>query len=70
MRFAGVDLATAVAMATHNPARLLGRPANHLLPGDPADLTFFDVRDGTDGGAAVLDVRATFAYGEQVYAVA
>ena len=41
MRFAGVDLATAIHMASQLPNRLLGRPLNGLLPGDPADLVAF-----------------------------
>ena len=67
MRFAGVDLATAVEMATSTPARLLGQPANRLQPGDAADLTLFDLDPGADDRPARLDVRATVAAGEIVY---
>ncbi|HVX16002.1 MAG TPA: amidohydrolase family protein [Pirellulales bacterium] len=60
MRFAGVDLASAVAMATAQPAQLLGRPVPGLRPGDPADLVLFRL-DGQ------LLVRATILAGEVVY---
>ncbi len=46
MHFAGVDLATAVRMATDNPARLLGLHPGGLQPGDPADLVLFDLLAG------------------------
>ena len=61
MHFAGVDLATAVDMATHNPLLLLNRAPGQLRPGDPADLVLFDLSDGT------LDVRATIADGTLVF---
>ncbi len=42
--YAGVDLATAVSMATVNPARLLGLPEPSLRPGAAADLVLFGWR--------------------------
>jgi N-acetylglucosamine-6-phosphate deacetylase len=63
MRFAGVDLATAVKMAIHHPARLLGRKPVDLQPNDAADLTLFDVADGVEGRASRLEIRATLAGG-------
>jgi N-acetylglucosamine-6-phosphate deacetylase len=62
MRFAGVDLATAVHMASHHPARLLGRKPVELQPGSPADLTLFDLAPEAAGGGLV--VRATVSGGQ------
>ena len=64
MRFAGIDLATAVSMATAHPNQLLGRPAGTLRPGDPADLVLFDLHPASEGSFAV---RATILGGEVVY---
>ncbi|REK13034.1 MAG: N-acetylglucosamine-6-phosphate deacetylase [Planctomycetota bacterium] len=66
MRFAGVDLATAVHMASHHPARLLGMPTVDLLPGDAADAVLFDLPLGADGAPTALVVRATLQGGELV----
>jgi N-acetylglucosamine-6-phosphate deacetylase len=63
MRFAGVDLATAVAMASQHPARLLGRKPVELQPGDAADVTLFDLADGPEGSASRLVIRATVTGG-------
>ena len=65
MRFAGLDLATAIRLASHQPAALLGRPVSDLRPGDAADLVLFDVSrsDGT-GQPDAFCVRATVAGGE------
>lgn len=67
MRFAGVDLATAVEMATGNPARLLGRRASSLRPGQRADLVLFDLAFGPDGLPTELTVRATLLGGEVAF---
>lgn len=64
MRFAGVDLPTAVAMATTHPNRLLSRPPGTLRPGDVADLVLFDL---TNDAAPRLEVRATLLAGKLVY---
>ncbi len=58
MEFAGVGLADAVAMATANPARVLGLPPPRLEPGEPADLVLFDL----DGG---FRVRRTIVSGDE-----
>ena len=68
MRFAGVDLATAMRMAACNPARLLGIPPGGLEPGDPADLVQFNLAPRADGELGhSFDVRATVFDGEQIY---
>jgi N-acetylglucosamine-6-phosphate deacetylase len=67
MRFAGVDLATAVDMASRHPAELLGLRPGQLQAGDPADLVLFDLRDSSDGRLARLEIRATVCQGERVY---
>lgn len=64
MRFAGIDLATAIEMVTTNPARLLSTTAGSLRPGDPADLVLFDL---PAEASAPLDVRATLADGRVVF---
>jgi len=69
MRFANVDLATAVAMASSHPSELLGRPAGTLRPGGAADLVLFDLDAARNEGASSqgLIVRATLAAGELVH---
>jgi N-acetylglucosamine-6-phosphate deacetylase len=67
MRFAGVDLTTAVDMASTYPARLLGRPCGGLRPGDLADLVLF--RPACKPGAG-LEIVATIARGEVVHGAA
>jgi N-acetylglucosamine-6-phosphate deacetylase len=67
MRFAGVDLATAIDMASNQPARLLGRKANRLAPGDPADLVLFDLNLESESIPVRLTVRSTIAHGELVH---
>lgn len=64
MRFAGVDLAMAVSMASHHPCRLLGLPENHLLPGDAADAVLFDLEHSATGQVIGLSVRATLTSGD------
>jgi len=66
MRFAGVNLETAVHMASTYPARLLGRAPVSPRPGDAADLVVFDLVTAADGGAELI-VRATIAGGDLVY---
>jgi N-acetylglucosamine-6-phosphate deacetylase len=63
-RFAGVDLATAVEMATVNPARLLERRPGGLRPGDAADLVLFHL---DEQGDEPLTVVATIAAGQVVF---
>jgi N-acetylglucosamine-6-phosphate deacetylase len=76
MRFAGVDLAMAVAMASAHPNQLLGHAAGTLRPGDVADLVLFDfvsppqrerAGDVIMSSDGELVIRATIAAGEVVY---
>ena len=68
IQFAGVDLATAVRMATYHPAALLGMAQGGLDVGDPADLVTFDLIEPCDaGGTAAFQVRATVLGGEPVW---
>jgi N-acetylglucosamine-6-phosphate deacetylase len=61
MRFAGVDLATAIDMASVRPARLIGFIDRELRSGAIADLVVFDLPEGeTDP----LRVRSTFHRGQ------
>jgi N-acetylglucosamine-6-phosphate deacetylase len=68
IRFAGIDLATAIGFATSHPARLMGQPSPELAVGQPADMVLFVVPSA--GGyepVSDLDVRATVIGGEYVY---
>jgi len=65
MRFAGVDLSTAVQMAAAAPARLIGAEAGGLVVGAAADLVQFDLVE--TAAAAELTVRATVKAGRLVY---
>jgi N-acetylglucosamine-6-phosphate deacetylase len=60
VRFAGVSLCEAIAMATDQPAELLGLRPPRLEPGEPADVMLFDLDDR-------LNIRATVARGEVVF---
>ena len=64
MRFAGLDLATAVGLATSQPAKLLGLPAAMLAEGATADLVLFDLPEDSTAG---LGIRATILAGEVVH---
>jgi N-acetylglucosamine-6-phosphate deacetylase len=67
MHFAGVELAEAVRMAVHNPARLLGIDPGELEPGGRADLVQFRLTEPSDHGEpARFDLTATVADGEVV----
>jgi N-acetylglucosamine-6-phosphate deacetylase len=67
MRFAGVSLAEAVAMATEHPARLLGIEQGRLAPGQPADLVMFDLADAAEAPrSSQFHVRAVLIGGEVV----
>lgn len=46
IEWAGLELAEAIATATKNPARLLGRPEPVLAPGAPANAVVFTRGDG------------------------
>ena len=62
MRFADVDLASAIGMASERPARILGQSPVELEAGSPADLVLFDLPDNEP-----LRVVATIKAGELVY---
>jgi len=67
MRFAQLDLNTAVRMAVHNPASLLGLDPGGLDPGDPADLVQFDLPEPPDNSApSKFELHCTVADGLQV----
>jgi N-acetylglucosamine-6-phosphate deacetylase len=66
MRFAGLDLRTAIEMAAVQPATLLGLEPAGLTPGERADLILFDLPDGPSGP---IRVRATVNCGERVFGV-
>ncbi len=68
MRFAGVDLKTAVEMATTQPARLIGRTPGTLQAGAAADLIQFDFSgDAPEADPSRLALRATIKAGECVF---
>jgi N-acetylglucosamine-6-phosphate deacetylase len=68
MHFAGVDLATAIRMATEHPARLLGLASGGLALGEPADLVQFKLAaQATDAGRLLLEVCSTWIDGEPVW---
>jgi len=69
MRFAGVDLETAVRMAVHNPADLLDMDPGGLEPGDPANLVQFHLADPEDGAAERFQVSCTVADGNVLFGV-
>jgi N-acetylglucosamine-6-phosphate deacetylase len=49
MRMAGLTLAQAIAMATAQPAKLIGVIAGEIAVGQPADLVLFDLPAAADG---------------------
>ncbi len=68
MRFAGVDLQTAVDMASCQPARLLGKEHLGLAVGQKADLVLFDLAGDPSGGDGQrFEVHATISGGELIY---
>jgi N-acetylglucosamine-6-phosphate deacetylase len=65
MRFAGLDLKTAVRMATHHPAELLGLEPVGIEPDAPASLFQFDLLPQTaDAFSPGLRVHCTVVEGE------
>jgi N-acetylglucosamine-6-phosphate deacetylase len=68
MRFAGVDLVTAIEMASIRPAELIEQTPVRLEAGSVADLVLFDLPHADDDGElGQLEVRATIKHGEAVY---
>jgi N-acetylglucosamine-6-phosphate deacetylase len=69
MRFAGVDLKTAVEMASARPAELIGLAPVRLEAGAPADLVLFDLPNADGSGPlGNLEVRTTIKAGVQLIA--
>ena len=64
MRFAGVDLAAAIDMASRRPAQLLGLKPPRLEAGEVADLILFRLPTGSSDP---LQIRATLRSGDVVY---
>lgn len=68
MRFAELDLTTAIDMASRGPLELLGREAPSLEDGSVADLVLFDLRGAAgDRPPEEIEVRATIVAGELVF---
>lgn len=67
IQFAGVNLATAVDMATAHPSRLLGLRLGGLEAGRPAELVQFFLREARGESPAQLDVCSTMAGGSVVF---
>jgi N-acetylglucosamine-6-phosphate deacetylase len=64
VRYAGVDLATAIDLAGSRPAALVGFEAGALRPGGRAD---FVLVDAEQVGAGRLDIRATIVGGQVMH---
>ena len=68
MRFAGVSLAEAVAMAVHRPAQLLGIEPGDLRPGDAANLVLFDLTEpSAEADGTGFQVCTTLVDGEVTF---
>jgi N-acetylglucosamine-6-phosphate deacetylase len=61
MRFAGVDLATSIDMASRRPAQLIGLDHPGIEVGAPADLFLFELPTAAEGP---LRIRATYHQGQ------
>ena len=64
IRFAGIDLKTAIEMGSLQPARLIGEQADGLEAGAAADLFLFRMPEGDSGP---LQVATTILDGETVF---
>lgn len=68
INFAGLDLSTAVGMATRKPAELLGLEPVRAEAGSPADFILFDLpRESPEG--CTMKLRETILGGETVWKV-
>ncbi|MEX2174401.1 MAG: amidohydrolase family protein [Pirellulaceae bacterium] len=65
IRWGGIDLATAIEMASSRPAALIGQPAHTLDVGSAANLVLFDLP--APDSAAPLAIRATLNGGAVVF---
>jgi N-acetylglucosamine-6-phosphate deacetylase len=64
MAYAGIELATAIDMATEHPAELMGLEVNRLEVGNIADLVVFELQETAAGEPSRLIVLQTIARGE------
>jgi len=62
MRFAGIDLAAAIDMASVRPSRLLKLGCGGLQPGDSADLIQFELTS-----AGTMEIIATYHAGQSLW---
>jgi N-acetylglucosamine-6-phosphate deacetylase len=60
VRFAGIDLASAIRMAAKNGQKLFPEVKGEIIPGDSADLVLFEYQKG-------LAVRSTWIHGEKIF---
>lgn len=67
MALASVDLPTAVRMAVHHPARLLGLDEDELKPGSAANMVQFDLAQDEAGMPRSIDIRAAVFDGELIH---
>jgi N-acetylglucosamine-6-phosphate deacetylase len=67
MRFAGVDLAAAVDMATSAPLRVIGLPSVELTVGQPADVVLLRLQRDREGLPCEVTIERTIAGGQVVF---
>jgi N-acetylglucosamine-6-phosphate deacetylase len=60
IRFAGIDLASAIQMAAKNGQKLFSEIKGEMIPGDSADLVLFEYRKN-------LAIRSTWINGEKIF---
>ena len=60
IRFAGIDLASAIRMAAKNGQRLFPEVRGEMISGASADLVLFEYQKG-------LTVRSTWIEGEKIF---
>jgi N-acetylglucosamine-6-phosphate deacetylase len=71
IRFAGVELETAVRMAVHHPAALLAIDPGGLEPGDRADLVQFELAEPSeDQSGSAFRACSTLVDGELAWGTA
>jgi len=68
MKFAGVNLAVAITMASTRPAELIGYQPGGLRPGDHADLVLFHLEEESPQQPPHFSVHSTLCGGQVVYA--
>ena len=67
MDFAGVELATAIDMATGRPAEMLGLEPVRAEVGSRADFTLFQMQRDADSGSTCLELEETIVGGERIW---